>query len=111
MCWSTLIFGKVERPSIILHYHHRHHHHCISHSVVRNPLFLSFLSPERNVLQKLSEREVDHKLTYATTTSELKAAMVGQMKTVTGASEDRCIAILESKDYNLKASIETFYRS
>ena len=60
-------------------------------------------------MKKLSEREIDQNLNFATTPTELKAAILARVKNVTGAKDDICIAMLESNGYDMKASIEAFY--
>ena len=61
-------------------------------------------------MKKLEMREHDQMLMKATTREQLQAATLIKMKTVTGAKEDICIAMLESSGYDLKKSIEAFYR-
>ena len=73
-----------------------------------NDNFFSWKS-ERNILKKLSERETDQNLSFATTQTELKAAILSRVKNVTGAKDDICISMLESNGYDMKASIEAFY--
>lgn len=60
-------------------------------------------------MKKLNEREQDQILMKAESREELQAATLTKMKSVTGAKEEVCIAMLESNAYNLKTSIEAFY--
>lgn len=39
---------------------------------------------------------------------ELHSHLISRMKSVTNASEDICISLLESNSYDLKTSIEAF---
>lgn len=48
-------------------------------------------------------------LMKATSREELQQATLTKMKSVTGAEEDVCVAMLESNGYDLTTSIETFY--
>lgn len=61
------------------------------------------------MLKKLEERENDQILMKATSREELQAATLTKMKSVTGAHEEICVAMLESNGYDLKTSIEAFY--
>jgi cAMP phosphodiesterase len=53
--------------------------------------------------------EHDEMLMKATSREELQQATLTKMKSVTGAEEDVCVAMLESNGYDLTTSIETFY--
>jgi hypothetical protein len=64
---------------------------------------------ERNVLKRKEEIEHDQMLMKATSREELEQATLTKMKSVTGAKDDVCIAMLESNGYDLKTSIEAFY--
>jgi hypothetical protein len=64
---------------------------------------------ERNVLKRKQEREHDLMLMKATSKEELQQATLTKMKSVTGAKDDVCVAMLESNEYDLKTSIETFF--
>ena len=66
-------------------------------------------STERQVLKRKEERDQDRILQKATSREELESATVTKMKTVTGADEDVCVAILRNNSYDLKTSIETFF--
>jgi hypothetical protein len=47
-------------------------------------------------------------LMEATSREDLQKATIVKMKSVTGAKDDLCIAMLESNGYDLKTSIEAF---
>jgi hypothetical protein len=87
---------------------------------------------EQSVLEKYKERQplieaanaaatattTTTTATVATTTSQdpqlsdreaLKKNLVVEMKSVTGAEESICVALLESHSFDLKTSIETFF--
>jgi hypothetical protein len=64
---------------------------------------------ERSVLKRKQEREHDMMLMKATSKEELQHATLTKMKSVTGAKEDVCVAMLETNGYDLKTSIETFF--
>jgi hypothetical protein len=61
-------------------------------------------------LKKLIEREIDQNLLNATTRAEIMAATLAKVKSVTGANDEICIAMLESNGYDVKAAIEAFYQ-
>lgn len=61
------------------------------------------------MLKRKDERDQDRILQKATSREELESATITKMKSVTGADEDVCIAILGNNSYDLKTSIETFF--
>jgi hypothetical protein len=72
-------------------------------------LFFCLFTLERNVLKRKEDMEHDEMLMKATSREELQQATLTKMKSVTGAEEDVCVAMLESNGYDLTTSIETFY--
>ena len=71
---------------------------------------MKFLDPvERSILKRKQAREHDLMLQKATSKEEIQEATLTKMKSVTGAGDDVCVAMLESKGYDLKTSIEAFY--
>mmetsp|Transcript_133710 Transcript_133710/g.387108 ORF Transcript_133710/g.387108 Transcript_133710/m.387108 type:complete len:122 (+) Transcript_133710:171-536(+) len=66
-------------------------------------------SLERNVVKKLKEREADRVFVKANSRDELEKATLVKMKSVTGAKDEICVAMLESNGYDLKTSIEAYY--
>lgn len=88
------------------------------------------IKTEQSVLEKYKERQplieaanaaaattTTTATATATTTSQeplsdreaLKKNLVVEMKSVTGAEESVCVALLESHSFDLKTSIETFF--
>jgi UBA-like domain len=63
------------------------------------------------VLKKKEERDIEVSATLNGSREELERATLIKMKSVTKASEDVCISILESNGYNLKSSVETYLLS
>mmetsp|Transcript_8622 Transcript_8622/g.21606 ORF Transcript_8622/g.21606 Transcript_8622/m.21606 type:complete len:130 (-) Transcript_8622:230-619(-) len=66
-------------------------------------------SLEHSILKRKQEREQEQILHKATSRDELQSATVNKMKTVTGADEDVCVAILNDHSFDLKQSVETFF--
>lgn len=62
-------------------------------------------------MEKKQEREMDMMAASARSRDELERAVLVKMKSVTGAEEDVCVAMLESNGYDLKTSIEAFFQS
>lgn len=60
-------------------------------------------------MEKNKERGKD-KFRSGTSRAELENAVLVKMKSVTGAEDDLCIAMLEENSYDLKTSIEAFYQ-
>jgi hypothetical protein len=58
----------------------------------------------------LRKDEWDYELA-ANSREELQQNVIVRMKSVTGAREDICIAMLEEHGYDLKTSIETYFQS
>ena len=63
---------------------------------------------ERAVLKRQEERNRDRSLKQATSREELEAATIAKMKTVTGADEAICIAMLRDHGYDFEESIEAY---
>jgi hypothetical protein len=61
-------------------------------------------------MKKKEERDMDLKVASARSRDELEKAVVVKMKSVTGADDNVCIALLEDNGYDLKTSIETFFQ-
>eukprot|EP00540_Astrosyne_radiata_P023747 CAMPEP_0116835252 /NCGR_PEP_ID=MMETSP0418-20121206/7444_1 /TAXON_ID=1158023 /ORGANISM="Astrosyne radiata, Strain 13vi08-1A" /LENGTH=124 /DNA_ID=CAMNT_0004464903 /DNA_START=93 /DNA_END=467 /DNA_ORIENTATION=- len=69
---------------------------------------------EKSVMKKKQERSVELKMANGggtITKEELNRSVLVKMKSVTGAKEDVCVAMLESNGYDLKTSIEAFFQS
>jgi hypothetical protein len=66
-------------------------------------------SVEKSIMKKKEERELD--ITATKSRDELERQVLVKMKSVTGAEDDVCIAMLESNGYDLKTSIEAFFQS
>lgn len=49
-------------------------------------------------------------LMKATSREELEKATITKLKSVTGAKEEICVAMLESNGYDLKTSIEAYVK-
>jgi UBA-like domain len=80
--------------------------------IIRTHYTLSlFSTAEKSVLKKKEERDVDSTISSTGSRDELERAMLVKMKSVTNASEDVCISMLESNGYDLKSSIETYFQS
>lgn len=52
----------------------------------------------------------DQMLSKATTREDLQKATLAKMKSVTGADDNVCEATLEKHGYDLKRSIDAYYR-
>ena len=63
---------------------------------------------ERSILKKKEEHDLD--ITATKSREELERQVLVKMKSVTGANDDVCIAMLESNGYDLKTSIEAFFQ-
>lgn len=63
---------------------------------------------ERAVLKRKEERDNDRGLKGATSRAELERATIAKMKTVTGADESICIAMLRENGYDVEESIEAY---
>jgi hypothetical protein len=61
------------------------------------------------VLKRKDDADKDQLLMKATSREDLEQATLVKMKSVTGAKDEVCIAMLESKGYDLKTSIEAFF--
>ena len=66
---------------------------------------------ERTILKKKQVREEEWSLRHSTDKDELQKNVVSRMKSVTNASEDVCVSLLESNSYDLKTSIEAVARN
>jgi hypothetical protein len=64
---------------------------------------------EKSILKKKEERDLD--LTATRSREDLEQQVLVKMKSVTGANEDICVAMLEDNGYDLKTSIEAFFQS
>ena len=62
-------------------------------------------------MKKKEEKDSEQVLRQASSRDELQKAVVVQMKAVTNADEDVCIALLEDYQYDLKQSVEAFFQS
>ena len=60
-------------------------------------------------MKKKEERELD--ITATKSRDELERQVLVKMKSVTGAEDDVCVAMLENNGYDLKTSIEAFFQS
>jgi hypothetical protein len=67
-----------------------------------------FGDPEREILKKKEDRDDEWALTLSDSREELHQNMLARMKSVTNASEDVCISLLESNSYDLKVAVEAF---
>mmetsp|Transcript_11208 Transcript_11208/g.26946 ORF Transcript_11208/g.26946 Transcript_11208/m.26946 type:complete len:128 (-) Transcript_11208:466-849(-) len=70
--------------------------------------FLNDFALERAVLKRQEERNGDRLLKQATSREELERATITKMKTVTGADEAICIAMLRDHRYDVEESIEAY---
>lgn len=68
-------------------------------------------SLENSVMAKKKERDTEQDLNKASSRDELQMAVVAKMKAVTNADDDVCISILEDYHYDLKQSVEFFFRN
>ena len=64
---------------------------------------------EQSEIKRKQERDQEQILHKATSRDELQSATINKMKSVTGADEDVCVAILNDHSYDLKQSVETFF--
>lgn len=79
--------------------------HCLSPPLFYHPrLFV-----EKSVLKKKELRERDVIISTAGSREELEQSILVKMKSVTGADEGVCVAMLEENGWELKTSIETFF--
>jgi len=68
-----------------------------------------FPTTEKSIMKKKEERDLD--LTVTRSREELEQQVLVKMKSVTGAEDEVCVAMLESNGYDLKTSIEAFFQS
>ena len=61
-------------------------------------------------MKKKEERAIDD-LTASRSREDLENQVLVKMKSVTGAEDDVCVAMLENNGYDLKTSIEAFFQS
>ena len=66
---------------------------------------------ERLILKKKQDRDQEWSLTSSSSRDELEKNVLMRMKSVTDASEDVCISLLEANSYDLKTSIEAYLSS
>jgi len=59
-------------------------------------------------LKKLEDREREWTLSASSSRDELQRNVVARMKSVTNASDDVCVSLLETHSYDLKTSIEAY---
>jgi len=64
--------------------------------------------PERAILDRKVSRDNNRGLEAATSREELERSTIAKMKTVTGADESICIAMLQRHGYDVEESIEAF---
>lgn len=72
--------------------------------------FFCFLI-EHEVLSKKQDRDEELELYCSDSRDELQKNLVSRMQSVTHASEDVCISLLQSTSFDLKTSIETYLTS
>lgn len=72
-----------------------------------SPFFPSII--EKSILKKKDETDSDIKLSGSK--EELERTLLVKMKSVTKASQEVCISLLESNSYDLKTSIEAYFQS
>ena len=73
--------------------------HCNSH---KQFLFHS----EHRILKKKSEREKEYGL--SNNRDDLRKNLIARMESLTHASEDVCVSILERNSYDLETSVEAY---
>jgi hypothetical protein len=64
---------------------------------------------EKSVLRK--KEEAERELESGGSREELERNLLIKMKSVTKASEDVCVSLLENNSYDLKTSIEAYFAS
>jgi len=62
-------------------------------------------------LKKKEDREREWSLGASSSRDELERNVVARMKSVTNASDDVCVSLLEQNSYDLKTSIEAYLSS
>ena len=73
-------------------------------------LYSSLFFPEKSILQKHNKGN-DDTMNGSVTTSVEEHVALAEMKSVTNADDQVCVAILENNNYDLKTSIEAFFQS
>lgn len=63
---------------------------------------------EREILKKKEDRDQEYALSSSASREELRQNVLARMQSVTNASEDVCISLLESNSYDLKVSVEAY---
>lgn len=63
---------------------------------------------EKAILKKLEDQEVEWSLANFSSRDELQANLVARMKSVTNASEDVCVSLLQRNSYDLNESVEAY---
>jgi len=69
---------------------------------------LSLSFAERAVLKRKEEREKDRGLRSSTTREAMEQATIAKMKTVTGADDAICLAMLRDHNFDVEESIEAY---
>jgi UBA-like domain len=60
------------------------------------------------VLKKKVEREREYGLSLSSSREELRESLLARMKSLTNASEDVCISLLQRHSYDLEESVEAY---
>ena len=74
-------------------------------------LLLAHRHTERSILKKKEDRENEWSLTSSSSRDELENNVLLRMKSVTNASDDVCVSLLEANSYDLKTSVEAYLAS
>lgn len=80
----------------------------ITHSLSKTFFLNNHLHQEHNIIKRQVDREQEWSLGLSSSREELQQNVLARMKSVTNASEDVCVSLLEENSYDLKTSIETY---
>lgn len=102
------LVGSVEtaRPPVRIPRENRDAVSCLSSSNAEETLVGFAL--EKAVLKREEDRESDRELKGATSRELLERATITKMKSVTGADDAICIAMLRENNYDVEESIEAY---
>jgi UBA-like domain len=66
---------------------------------------------EHRVLKKKGEREQEYGLSISSSRDDLRNNLLARMKSLTDASDDVCISLLQRNSYDLEVSVEAYLSS
>jgi UBA-like domain len=63
------------------------------------------------VLKKKEEREREYGLSFSNSCDDLRDNLLARMKSLTNATDDVCISLLQRNSYDLEVSVEAYLSS